>query len=63
LCGWVALRAATEKTLNHLLISRKHYFNLFLFIFTTPQKDPEQDAAWNPCPPGSFSEVNVDGGQ
>jgi hypothetical protein len=23
----------------------------------------EQDAAWNPCPAGSFSEFNVDGGQ
>jgi hypothetical protein len=30
---------------------------------TTRPKKGEQGAAWNPCPAGSFSEVNVDGGQ
>lgn len=33
-----ALRHATEKALNHDLIFRKHYFNLFSFIFAAPKK-------------------------
>jgi hypothetical protein len=38
LVGSIALRAATEKTLNRGLISCKHYFNLLSFIFTAPKK-------------------------
>jgi hypothetical protein len=44
LFGSVALRAATVKTLDHDLIYRKHYFNLFSFIFASSKKDPERDA-------------------